>query len=90
MVCTVRFKLAVDSLPREPLELYDLEKDPQELRYEVANPKFESIRHELANNYLPKLLDKLDYAKLEHYQDTLRRDPNQGGWKTIEKTPKAA
>lgn len=90
MVCTDRFKLAVDSLTREPLELYDLENDPDELRNEVANPKLESIRLELLNNHLAKLLDKLDYTKLQHYQDLLTKDPNRGGWKAIEQTPDTA
>lgn len=90
MVRTDRYKLAVDSLTREPLELYDMASDPSELSNEVENPTFSDVREDLTANHLDPLLDKLDHAKLQHYQDILHSDPNRGGWKAIEQTPQAA
>ena len=84
MVRDDRYKLAVDSLTREPLELYDMLSDPNELRNLVKNSTFGGIRDALIGEHLDPLLDRLDQDKLRKYQETLNADPNRGGWKAIE------
>lgn len=81
MVRNDRYKLNVDSLTREPLELYDMHEDPQELANRVENPAYEYVRNELMKKHMNGLLDNLDHDKLTMYQKTLRADPNRGGWR---------
>ena len=83
MVRSDQHKLTVDSLTREPLELYDMASDPEELRNLVQEPQFEGIRRDLLEGYLNGLLDRLDHEKVRQYQATLKSDPNRGGWKAI-------
>lgn len=80
MVRTDRFKLSVDSLTREPLDLYDMHEDPTELRNLVADPAYAQVCADLMGNHLDGLLDRLDRSKVEKYQETLKADPNRGGW----------
>ena len=84
MVRSDQHKLTVDSLTREPLELYDVASDPLELKNLVEEPEFEGVRRELLEEHLNGLLDRLDHEKLQAYQATLKADPNRGGWKAIE------
>jgi len=56
MVRTPRYKMAVKSNSRRPVELYDLKNDPSELVNLVEDPKCESIRQELMERYLNRLL----------------------------------
>jgi hypothetical protein len=51
---------------QRPVELYDLEKDPNELKNIARDPVLESVRQELLNNHLSKLLDHLDMEKLKN------------------------
>jgi len=60
MVRTERYKMAVKSNSRRIVELYDLKNDPSELKNLVKNPKYESIRQELMDRYLSRLLDRMD------------------------------
>ena len=85
MVRNDRFKLSVDSLTREPVDLYDMEEDPCELRNLVDDPALRPVREALVADHLDGLLDRLDHARVEKYRDTLKRDPDRGGWKAIEK-----
>ena len=84
MVRDDRYKLAVDSLTREPLELYDMLLDPNELTNLVMDSAFSDIRDQLLREQLDPFLDRLDQEKLRKYQETLNADPNRGGWKAIE------
>lgn len=84
MVRNDRIKLTVDSLTREPLELYDMLADPKEIRNLVNDSGYADIRDELISEHLDQLLDRLDHEKLQKYQETLNADPNRGGWKAIE------
>lgn len=83
MVRDERFKMTVDSLTREPLELYDMHRDPDELHNRVEDAAFDDVRQRLRGEYLDGLLDRLDRDKLAVYQETLRQDPNRGGWRAI-------
>jgi len=60
MVRTERYKMAVKSKSRRPVELYDLKNDPSELNNLVKNPKYESVRQKLMERYLSRLLDRMD------------------------------
>ena len=86
MVRSDQYKLTVDSLTREPLELYDMASDPNELKNLVAEPEYEGVRNDLLGGHLKGLLDRLDQEKVQNYQATLKSDPNRGGWKAIERT----
>ena len=87
MVRNDRFKMSVDSLTREPLDLYDMEEDPTEIRNLVQEPAYRAIRAELSENHLDRLLDKLDQTKVKKYQDTIVADPRRRGWQALEKPP---
>ena len=84
MVRDDRYKASVDSLTREPLELYDLLDDPRELHNLVHDPAHLWVQHELVKKHLAGLLDRLDVEKLKTYQATLSADPTRGGWKVLE------
>ena len=60
MVRTERYKMAVKSNTRRPVELYDLKKDPNELNNLVKNPKYESICQDVMERYLSRLFDRKD------------------------------
>jgi len=87
MVRNDRFKMSVDSLTREPLDLYDMEEDPSEVRNLVLEPTHKDVRAELLENHLNHLLEKLDHKKVKKYQDTLVADPKRGGWQALGKPP---
>ncbi len=84
MVRNNRFKLSVDSLMREPLELYDMTEDPLELRNLVEDQAYRTIREELISDKLDGLLNRLDRNKLAIYEATLKADPHRGGWQSID------
>ena len=69
MVLTDRYKMAVDSLTREPLELYDMADDPNELNNLVRNPSFKEVRDELSERHIGYLLGHLDEARLKAFQE---------------------
>ncbi|MFW9941856.1 MAG: sulfatase [Candidatus Thorarchaeota archaeon] len=66
MVCNERYKMAIIPDTRRSVELYDLEKDPNELKNLAKDPSFESVRQELLNKHLSKLLNHLDIEKLKN------------------------
>lgn len=78
MVRNDRYKLSVDSLTREPVELYDMAEDPREIHNRVEDLKLASIRTELLEMHLTGLLDTLNEDNLKKYQDALSNNPNQG------------
>jgi arylsulfatase len=69
MVLTDRYKMAVNSLTREPLELYDMMDDPNELNNLVRDPAFKKVRDELTERHISYLLGHLDEARLKVFQD---------------------
>ena len=65
-----QYKMTIDTLTREPLELYDMANDPGELRNLVNEPSLESLRREFLNDCFSQLLAGLDEGKLQTYQGT--------------------
>ena len=78
MVRNDRYKLSVDSVTREPTELYDMVEDPREVHNRVEDPELAHVRTELLEKHLGGLLDTLNEDKLKTYQDALADNPNRG------------
>ena len=68
MARTERYKMAVDSLTRHPLELYDMENDPRELRNLVNEPQLSGVRDQFLAEYFGHLLANLNEPQLKVYQ----------------------
>ncbi len=66
MVCNERYKMAIDPRTQKPVELYDLEDNPNELLNLVRDPTLETVRQELLDNHFTKLLKRLDKEKLKN------------------------
>jgi arylsulfatase A-like enzyme len=60
MVFDGRYKLAVDARTGQPVEMLDLQEDPQELRNIVDEPASAKSRDELKVGYLDPLLARMD------------------------------
>jgi len=74
MVRSDKYKLVINTETRKPVEMYDLENDPNELNNLVNDPSLSATRQELTSNYLNKLLDKMDIDKFKFFQeDDIRR-----------------
>jgi arylsulfatase A-like enzyme len=56
MVRNERYKLVVRSHNLEPVELYDLKNDPNELENRVNDPTLHQIRQQLIDNHLKEIL----------------------------------
>jgi choline-sulfatase len=83
MARTDRYKMTIDAETRQPLELYDMEADPTELRNLVDEASLESVREEFLDEHFGGLLANLDTARLTAfrekkaappYKDTFARD----------------
>ena len=72
MVRTDRYKMSVNTLTQEPLDLYDMEADPNELHNRVSDPALENVRRELLEGHLDRLLSRADRSKLQ--------DNSEKGW----------
>jgi hypothetical protein len=62
--------MVVTTREREPMELYDLENDPDERRNLAFEPAHEEVRCELLDRHLNKLLAHLDDEKLRAYEES--------------------
>ena len=60
-----RYKLGINTLTKKPVELYDLESDPDELINQVENSEYSNIRNSLFDTLEKNLLSHTDYKKLE-------------------------
>jgi len=69
MVRNERYKMAVDSKTRQPVELYDMVEDPNELRNLVNDSSLQKVRSELLNEHLSRLLSHLDEGKLKVWEE---------------------
>jgi len=67
-----RYKMAVNAETHEPVELYDIEDDPNELRNLANESSFEGVRRELLDEHLSRLLSRLDKEKLKTFKETSR------------------
>ena len=76
-----QYKMTINTLTQEPLELYDMVSDPRELRNLVNEPSLKNVREEFLNEYFSQLLAGLDKAKLKKYQDVRLAEPFLGSWK---------
>ena len=65
MARTEQYKMAIDSTTRQPVELYDMENDPDELRNLVNEPSLSQVREEMQSEHLSKLLGNINKAQLE-------------------------
>jgi len=70
MVRTDRYKMSVNTLTRGPLDLYDMEADPNELHNRVADPALRSMLDELLEGHLERLLSRADRSKLRDNSET--------------------
>ncbi|MDP7639337.1 MAG: sulfatase-like hydrolase/transferase [Candidatus Hydrogenedentes bacterium] len=77
-----QYKMAIDSLTRQPLELYDMVNDPNELHNLVNEPSLGKVREQFLSEYFSQLMASLDKTKVKTYQETLAADPTLGGWKS--------
>ena len=68
MVRTERYKMAIDTRTRQPVELYDTVSDPNELRNLVNDPSLEKVRRELLDEHLARLLSHMDEAKFKVFE----------------------
>ena len=69
MARTGQYKMTIDSLTRQPLELYDTENDPDELRNLVDEPRLLGVRNRFLEEYFGQLLANLNEPQLKVYQD---------------------
>ena len=60
MVRTETHKLSIDTLSRQPIDLYDLRDDPNELHNRLDDPGYQGIKEELIEQVLNPLLADLD------------------------------
>ena len=65
MVRTDRYKMSVNTLTRQPLDLYDMEEDPNELHNQVDNLSLKAVRDELLNGHLNRLLSRMNLSSLK-------------------------
>ena len=65
MARTDRYKMAIDSVTREPLELFDMENDPNELKNLVNEPSLSEVREAMLKEHFDKLLHNINKAQLE-------------------------
>jgi hypothetical protein len=61
--------MAVNSRTRQPVELYDMVNDPDELHNLAEDPSLEKVRNNLLEPHLSHLLSHLDDEKLKVYED---------------------
>lgn len=70
-----RYKMAIDAISRQPLELYDLLDDPREQRNLVHEPGLSAVREKMLHADFDRLLG-LDQEKLETYKESLGAKPD--------------
>ena len=68
-----RYKVTVDSATRKPLELYDMQDDPRELRNLVEDSGHHAVRERFVEEAFPEL--GFDPAKLDVYRGRLAEGP---------------
>jgi len=79
MARNAQYKMTIDSLTRQPLELYDMENDPTELRNLANEPSLRGVCERFLNDYFCRLLDGMDDARVKAYQETWDYFPDLKG-----------
>ncbi len=69
MARTEQYKMTIDSVTRQPLELYDMEADPDELRNLVDVPRLSDVRDRFLKVHFSRMLENLNEPQLKIYQD---------------------
>ncbi len=72
MVFDGRYKLAVDASTLEPVEMMDIEQDPQEMFNKVNDPSLETVRENLLETHLKSLLKKKNIKMLQ--ENVIKRE----------------
>ncbi|MHA1884676.1 MAG: sulfatase family protein, partial [Promethearchaeota archaeon] len=78
MVRSDKYKLVINTASKQPVEMYDLKNDPNELNNVVNDPLLNAARQELINKYLDKLLDNMDESKFRFFQEDSTRRVKSG------------
>ena len=68
MARTERHKMTIDSLTREPMELYDIGNDPDELHNLVNEPRLSDVRSQILEQHFSQLLSNINEPQLEVFQ----------------------
>ena len=68
MARSQRHKMTIDSLTRQPVEPYDVENDPQELRNLVNEPRLSEVLDQFLKQHFSHLLGNLNEPQLKVYQ----------------------
>lgn len=68
MVRDERFKLMVQAETLRPVEMFDTVNDPRELRNLVKEPGLETVRRELIETHLKRLIERLDKKKYQVFR----------------------
>jgi choline-sulfatase len=63
MVRTDRYKLSIDTSTRAPIDLYDMQEDPDEQHNRVDDPALEHVKEELIETMLDPMLADLDTSQ---------------------------
>jgi arylsulfatase A-like enzyme len=63
------YKLVIQSETLRPVEMFDLENDPDELINLVNDPSLESVRKELLDKHLRYLVNRMDEKKYKIFKD---------------------
>jgi len=64
-----QYKMTIDTSTAEPLELYDLRIDPQELQNLVNDPDYEGVRRRFLDDHFSRLLAAQDREKLAAFKE---------------------
>jgi len=65
MARTERYKMTIGSITRQPMELYDMKNDPDELRNLVNESSLSPVRDEMYHEHFSKLLHNINKTQLE-------------------------
>ena len=72
MVRNDRYKMTVNTNSQKPVELFDLQSDPEELTNIVNDPSMKEVRESL-KAYLKSLLKKTDKEKLDKVKSLMKK-----------------
>lgn len=78
MVYDGRYKMTVFSETQEPVELFDTETDPDELKNVVNDPAFESVRQTLLEKHLSYLAGRWSKERFESFRQEMKKRTESG------------